>query len=177
MPKHDEPVAGTTFAPLADMLAGSREESPWKGPPVGRAWADLSVGVTASSGGSGHKPPIDLSSTGPAPAKPQPTPVKSARDIATRAASLVGGDRERDHGKKADNFNRIAKMWQTYLDIRRHPSAPLDAVDVGHMMSIMKVARTQSGALNVDDYVDGAGYMACAGEVAIANESWTGNTH
>ncbi|MDF2809483.1 MAG: Che12p58 [Microvirga sp.] len=89
-----------------------------------------------------------------------------AHEIAAKAADLVGGDRDRQHGQKADNFKRIAAMWNAYLSIRRDPAEPLSAVDVGHMMAAMKLARTQSGALNLDDYVDAAGYMACAGEVA-----------
>lgn len=91
-----------------------------------------------------------------------------ASDIAVRAADLVGGDRERQHGSKADNFHRIAMMWNAYLQIRRHPAAPLDAVDVGHLMAIMKVARTQSGSKNEDDWVDALGYIACAAEVALS---------
>lgn len=110
-------------------------------------------------------------------AKPEHGGLRTARDIASRAADLVGGDRDRQHGQKADNFNRIAAVWNAYLGIRRHKDAPLDAVDVGHLMALMKVARTQSGALNVDDYVDGAGYLACAGEVALINDSWVGKTH
>ena len=62
-------------------------------------------------------------------------------------------------------------MWNAWLAIRKDPSAPLDAHDVGCMMALMKLARTQSGALNVDDYVDACGYAACAGEVAQINET------
>lgn len=92
--------------------------------------------------------------------------VTRAVEIATRAAELVGGDRDRQHGAKEDNFQRIATMWNAWLNVRKEPAAPLDAHDVGVMMTLMKTARTQSGSLNIDDYVDGAGYMACAGEVA-----------
>jgi hypothetical protein len=93
---------------------------------------------------------------------------ESAQKFCSTAAGLVGGDRDRQHGAKADNFARIATMWNAYLAIRRTPAAPLDAVDVGHMMAVFKVARTQSGSLNIDDYIDGAGYLGCAGEVALA---------
>jgi hypothetical protein len=92
-----------------------------------------------------------------------------AHEIASLAANLVGGDRDRQHGQKRDNFQRIAAVWNAYLQIRRDPAAPLGPVDVGHMMVLMKVARTQSGAVNPDDYVDAAGYSACAGEIAIAD--------
>lgn len=89
-----------------------------------------------------------------------------AMEIAARAADLVGGDRDRQHGAKKDNFDRIAAVWNAWLSIRRDKAAPLSAHDVGVMMSLMKFARTQSGALNLDDYIDACGYAACAGEVA-----------
>lgn len=91
---------------------------------------------------------------------------RRATDIAGRAATLVGGDRDRQHGAKHDNFSRIASVWNAWLAIRKDPAEPLTAHDVGCMMAMMKLARTQSGALNVDDYVDACGYAACAGEVA-----------
>lgn len=97
---------------------------------------------------------------------------RTATEIAAKAAELVGGDRDREHGAKRENFENIAAYWNAYLDTRREmnfdePGAvPLNGVDVGHMMALMKIARTQSGSLNIDDYIDGAGYLACAGEVA-----------
>lgn len=92
--------------------------------------------------------------------------VLRATDIAGRASDLVGGDRDRQHGQKHDNFSRIATMWNAWLSVRKDPAAPLTAHDVGVMMVAMKLARTQSGALNLDDYIDACGYAACAGEVA-----------
>jgi hypothetical protein len=92
--------------------------------------------------------------------------VQRAADIAAKASDLVGGDRDRQHGAKKDNFDRIATMWNAWLATRKDPAVPLDAHDVGMMMVAMKMARTQSGALNIDDYIDMAGYASCAGEVA-----------
>ena len=90
----------------------------------------------------------------------------SATAILTQSSNLIGGDRDRQHGAKEDNFARIATVWNAWLAVRKSQDAPLDAHDVGCMMAMMKLARTQSGALNVDDYIDAAGYAACAGEVA-----------
>lgn len=92
-----------------------------------------------------------------------------AADIARKAAELVSGDRDRQHGQMRENFTRIAMLWNAYLGTRKDPAAPLDAVDVGLMMNQLKVARTQSGAVNIDDFIDGAGYLACAGEIALGN--------
>ena len=94
--------------------------------------------------------------------------ITRATDIASKAADLVGGDRDRQHGAKADNFGRIAAVWNAWLSIRKEQGSPLDAHDVGCMMAMMKLARTQSGAHNEDDYVDSCGYSACAGEIAGA---------
>lgn len=117
--------------------------------------------------------PVDIAIAAEIDAEAAGVPANPRRavDIAGRAASLVGGDRDRQHGAKHDNFRRIAGVWNAWLAIRKEPAAPLDAHDVGCMMALMKLARTQSGALNVDDYVDACGYAACAGEVAQINET------
>jgi hypothetical protein len=93
-----------------------------------------------------------------------------ADDIAGLAAKLVAGDREAQHGTKMRNFGNIAEMWTSYMRIRRDPGAPLDQEDVGHMMVLLKIARTQLGEHNQDDHVDMVGYAACAGEVASTIE-------
>jgi hypothetical protein len=51
----------------------------------------------------------------------------SAAGIASRAAELVGGDRDRQHGAKKDNFDRIACVWNAWLDIRKEPASRLTA--------------------------------------------------
>jgi hypothetical protein len=89
-----------------------------------------------------------------------------ASDIAATAASLMSGDREQTHGPKRQNHDNIAALWNAYLAIRREPRGPLSAADVAHMMALLKVARTQLGANNVDDWIDGAAYMSIAGELA-----------
>lgn len=94
-----------------------------------------------------------------------------AHEILTRAAALVGGDRQTSHGDKEENFANIAELWNAYLSCRiRNENEPkrLTALDVGHMMVLMKIARTQAGAFNIDDYIDAAGYAGCAAEIAAA---------
>ena len=54
----------------------------------------------------------------------------NAVEIATKAAELVGGDRDRQHGSKAKNFSNIAVLWNVWMQIRKLPAAPLDAHDV-----------------------------------------------
>lgn len=89
-----------------------------------------------------------------------------AVDFATRAAELIGGARESSHGNKTENFDKTALLWTVYLKIRRNPNGRLSAEDFANMMELMKIARRCSGDFNPDDYIDGAGYAACAGEVA-----------
>ncbi len=82
------------------------------------------------------------------------------------AADLVHGDRANTHGDKRKNHQNIAGLWNAYLAIRRDPAAPLNHIDVAHMMVLLKLARTQLGAHNADDHVDMVGYAAIAGELA-----------
>lgn len=83
-----------------------------------------------------------------------------AKDICATAANLVGGDREKTHGSKVENFTNIAALWTGYLDVT------VTALDVANMMALLKIARTKAGAHNMDDYIDAAGYAGCAGEIA-----------
>tara|TARA_R110001599_G_scaffold5068_6_gene25536 strand:- start:47 stop:478 length:432 start_codon:yes stop_codon:yes gene_type:complete len=81
-------------------------------------------------------------------------------DILDTAKGYVTKDRASDHGDMEDNFEMIADFWSTYLDRR------IAAHDVGAMMALLKVARIRSNPKHPDNWVDGAGYMACGGEIA-----------
>lgn len=83
-----------------------------------------------------------------------------ASDILMRAAALVGGERDRQHGDKLENHENIARLWSAFLGIE------ISAVQAALMLNLLKVARTKTGDLNPDDFVDMAGYAACAGEIA-----------
>jgi hypothetical protein len=92
----------------------------------------------------------------------------SAGSIINRAAELVGGDRQRTHGDKLPNHENIARLWNAYLLNKKNYTVglPLSALDVAHMMALLKIARTQLGEFNPDNYVDLAGYAGVAGEIA-----------
>ena len=153
----DDETLITTFAPVEQIVNGFGDIS---AVPLG-GWSgdEVLVGALQSAGVSVPEENLVL------PASSAPS-ITRATDLAQTAANLVGGDRDRKHGQKRDNFTRIAAVWNAWLDIRKDKGAPLDAHDVGCMMAMMKLARTQSGKLNLDDYIDAAGYAACAGEVA-----------
>lgn len=88
-------------------------------------------------------------------------------EILRTGAALCSGERATQHGTdKYRNHWNIAQLWNAYLAIRREPAAPLTASDVCHMEALLKMARTQYGAFNADDWVDGAVYFAMGGETA-----------
>jgi hypothetical protein len=94
-----------------------------------------------------------------------PDPI-TARSIADDAVTLVSGERSETHGDVVKNHTAIADMWNGYLKARVGiKEAELDAEDVANMMECLKIARRLNGSFNKDDYVDGAGYAAVAGEI------------
>ena len=52
-----------------------------------------------------------------------------------------------------------------YLQNKTQLKINLLPEDVANLMAILKVARSQAGEHNVDDYIDACGYMAIAGEI------------
>lgn len=82
------------------------------------------------------------------------------RKVLETAAKCVCGEREKDYGSPEDNFALIANLWNTYLG-----DCLTDAHDVANMMALLKIARIRTGKPKVDNYVDLAGYAACAAEI------------
>lgn len=72
---------------------------------------------------------------------------------------MVGGTRAEQHGDKAYNHQNIAALWSAYLGI------VITSDQVALMMVLLKVARTKTGRLNRDDYLDMAGYAGVAAEI------------
>ena len=85
-----------------------------------------------------------------------------AKRVLEQALDLVSGDRADAHGPIWENHNNIAMLWNGYLYNKDY----LLAADVANMMELLKIARRKLGALNEDDYIDGAGYAAVALECA-----------
>lgn len=82
-------------------------------------------------------------------------------EVLNKAAECVTGQREEDYGSPENNFSRIAQMWSAYL------GKGVSAVDVANMMTMLKIARSKKG-YHADNFVDMAGYAACAGEIAAS---------
>lgn len=87
----------------------------------------------------------------------KPTTRKTILDAAEKC---VCQDRQDTHGKPEDSFSEIAMLWTAYTgnDIR--------PVDVAQMMILLKVARAKGNPKHQDNWIDVAGYAACAGEIA-----------
>jgi len=83
--------------------------------------------------------------------------MKRAKCLDT-AKELVTKDRANDHGDMENNFKTIATYWSEHLGHKIEPQ------DVGVMMALLKMARVKSNPFHEDNYVDGAGYLACAAE-------------
>lgn len=80
--------------------------------------------------------------------------------ILRTAKTIVTEDRNSQYGEPEDNFNSIARLWGTYLDIE------ITEVDVCMMMVLLKVARVKTSTKPTpDSLIDIAGYAACAAEV------------
>ena len=75
------------------------------------------------------------------------------------AGKIVCNDREDTYGAPEDNFEMIAYFWGNYLKY------DLTSQDVANMMILLKVARAVTGKFKADNYVDIAGYAACACEM------------
>ncbi len=93
-----------------------------------------------------------------------------AADLLSQASELVSQTRAATHGDAHANHWNIARLWNAFLSIRPEPAVPLSPRDVTMMMALLKIARTQLGDHNPDDYVDAAGYIALAQDVGAIAE-------
>jgi hypothetical protein len=91
--------------------------------------------------------------------------MKAQQNLDT-AAELVGGDRAKQHGDARRLHEQVARLWREYLDDGGPVRVDIDAADVLAMLALLKLARTQHGEFNRDDWVDALGYVALAGQVA-----------
>ena len=92
---------------------------------------------------------------------PLDTLLKRAEILRT-AEKYITKDRAAQHGDMESNFSTIAHYWSEHLDHN------VTAVDVVAMMALLKIARLKSNPSNIDNWVDGCGYLACGGELACA---------
>lgn len=86
---------------------------------------------------------------------------KLAREkILAKTLSAINGDRDLQYGTPEQSFNVIAGLWSVFLDMNITPE------QTATMMALFKIARIKTGANKEDNFVDGCGYIAIAGELA-----------
>lgn len=85
------------------------------------------------------------------------------KECLEKAIEIVCNDREDIYGKLEDNFKLIADLWSAYK------GADFSSKDVAVMMALLKIARIKTGKHKDDNYIDLAGYAACACEIGDFN--------
>jgi hypothetical protein len=100
------------------------------------------------------------------------TKTTKASTILETAAAIVDGDREGTYGDVLTGHKSIACLWNGYFR-GAGVDVEVNAVDVANMEALQKMARSLGGTFNLDDYVDGAAYVAIAGEL----QQRTGGTY
>jgi hypothetical protein len=87
------------------------------------------------------------------------SPYTAREDILYDAAQCVGHDRNDQYGEPENSFPQIAALWNAHLGF------DLNSHDVAIMLALLKIARMGAGYKR-DSYVDAAGYIGIAGELA-----------
>ena len=95
----------------------------------------------------------------------------NSSEILKKTEKLVSKDRADKHGDKIENHENIARLWTGYLQNKFKLNLVMFPEDVANLMSLLKIARTQAGNFNLDDYVDACGYLAISGEIANKRET------
>ena len=86
-------------------------------------------------------------------------------DILKTAASLVGGDRAKQHGDYVVLHERVADLWGSYL------GADVTPAQVAFCMVLLKIARSEVGGPNPDDGVDATAYTAIWASISEENNA------
>lgn len=90
-------------------------------------------------------------------------------EILEKANKCVTGSRQQDYGEAENNFAIIAALWEPYLRAKcltGEYDLCIAPEDVAILLALMKIARITSGRYHEDNFIDLAGYAACAGEIA-----------
>lgn len=97
-------------------------------------------------------------SAGATPARPE-----RARDrIIADAKTAINGERELEYGDAAENFDRIAALWEVVF------GHGVTVEQVALCMDLVKTARLVKNPTHRDSWVDKAGYSALGGELALS---------
>lgn len=105
--------------------------------------------------------PKEISGYAQAPAQETDTdePNERARILA-ESEQLINGDRAKDYGDPATNFGRLAALWAPILGVDVTP------VQVALCLTQLKISRLINTPTHRDSYLDAAGYIGLAAELA-----------
>lgn len=94
--------------------------------------------------------------------------IRTRAEILEAAGKCITGGRDEEYGEPEDSFDLIARLWEPYIRaVCVSPSADVTIrpQDVAILMALLKIARAAVSD-KPDNFVDLAGYAACAGEAA-----------
>jgi len=115
-----------------------------------------------------HEPKFDYTKTATEEKCSSTEKIKSRQQILETANNLTSGNRNNSYGEPINNMDLFANLVDTYLIGKRETDGTndltVDAVDAAVIMVLSKIARIAMNRGHVDNYVDGAAYMAIAGE-------------
>lgn len=93
------------------------------------------------------------------------------------ALDIIGGARREAYGPPERNFDRIALLWSAYLAASEY-KRPLgcegvNAVDVCHMLDLVKLARLIESPDHEDSMRDRFGYQGCYVDLVMGEQPLT----
>jgi hypothetical protein len=77
-----------------------------------------------------------------------------------QSATDLYRDRGLSYGHPSDNMARAARLISAYLEM------PVEDYQVAVILSLVKIGRSIEDAQKIDTWIDGASYLAIAGELA-----------
>jgi Domain of unknown function (DUF6378) len=90
------------------------------------------------------------------------------------ALDIINGARRNSYGPPERNFHRIATLWTAYLrasgSSSRHVAGILGAIDVCHMLDLVKLARLIETPNHEDSIRDRFGYQGCYVDLVYNSE-------
>ena len=89
------------------------------------------------------------------------------------AIETINGERQDIYGAPEDSFDTIANYWRIYLESigASFDVSDLSGKDIPIMMALLKIARMSGQKYNQDNFVDAAGYLGIADDMAAQEDS------
>ena len=92
--------------------------------------------------------------------------------ILSKALEIINGERQDRYGSPEDSFGIIAEYWNTYLESIgvSFDVSDLSRADIPIMMALFKIARMSGQKYTQDNFVDAAGYLGIADDMAAQED-------